>query len=39
MEDEQYDYSAPAKKKKTRNSDGTFKRKSSGFGSAKFGGG
>ena len=39
MEDEQYDYSAPAKKKRTRNSDGTFKRKSSGFGSAKFGGG
>jgi hypothetical protein len=39
MEDEEYDYTAPKRKKRTRNSDGTFKRKSSGFGSAKFGGG
>ena len=38
MEDEEYDYTAPAKKKRARNSDGTFKRKG-GFGSAKFGGG
>ncbi len=27
MEDEEYDYTAPKKKKRARNSDGTFKRK------------
>lgn len=39
IEDEEYNYTAPKKKKRVRNSDGTFKRKSLEFGSAKFGGG